>query len=465
MYPNIKHMKTKTKFRNKNKKKTKKYRKRMIMRGGVDWRITPHGEIFLFKLLTLAPSVPHRFRYLRTLLPEVMKILSKRAFTFVDAYTDVYGFSYRYTENLYQRRVRDDSIPPPQRTESVLDICICFQPFNELRSRLDYMKIHASIIEGFDAELHLIKKLKKMLLDFDKYIKYDELIETVDRIGKKKYSYSGLETLLNFKNPGSHEEVVFQPKALSLFDKVRGKSRNYHDEQQQATAAANAIYPERRVNPDYNSKTREWYVPIAPYITEITTMLDGIKHQVSLLKLLKTVIPNILTVYKAGQFDSNEYKRLPIQLNIDKGEDAFLKSLKEFERRIDTAIAGKESVLDIDSTSKITKDTIQHMRQNQAPIRLLNRYHPDRLPDQFDKTKVARMIHDISLGIDIDNTTSQLTPRDRNFLLGSQVSGMQRLLRKKLGIEPDEPLPLPQPQEQQQQQQQPVEALQMEEVD
>jgi hypothetical protein len=280
-------MKTKTKFRNKNKKKTKKYRKRMIMRGGVDWRITPHGEIFLFKLLTLAPSVPHRFRYLRTLLPVVMEILSKRAFTFVDAYTDVYGFSYRYTENLYQYRVRDDSIHPPQRTESVLDILICFQPVNELRSRrLNYMKIHASIIEGFDAELHLIKKLKKMLLEFDKYIKYDKLIETVDRIGIINYSsrsYSGLETLLNFENPGSHKEVVFQPKALSLFDKVRGKSRNYHDEQQQATAAANAIYPERRVNPHlnepptFNSQTREWYVSIAPYITEITTMLDGIK--------------------------------------------------------------------------------------------------------------------------------------------------------------------------------------------
>ena len=475
-------MKTKTKFRNKNKK-TKKYRKRMIMRGGVDWRITPHGEIFLFKLLTLAPSVPHRFRYLRTLLPEVMKILSKRAFTFVDAYTDVYGFSYRYTENFHEDRLsdivstyrpdlKDDSIPPPQRTESVLDICICFQPFNELRPRLDYMKNYESITEGFHAELHLIKKLKKMLLDFDKYIKYDELIEidySVSRIGIKKYDFNGLEILLNFKNPGSHEEVVFQPKAPSLFDKVREKRRNYDDELQQATAAANAIYPERRLNPALNGpptldlQTGEWYVHIAPYITEITTMLDGIKHQVSLLKLLKTVIPNILTVYEAEQFDSNEYKRLPIQLIIDKGKDAFLKSLKEFERRIDTAIAGKESVLDINSTTKITKDTIERMHKSKPPIRLLNRYRPDRRPDQFDKTKVA---DDISLGIAIDNTTSQLTPKDRKFLLASQVSGMQTLLRKRLGIEPDEPLPPPQPQEQQQQQQQqPVQELQMEEVD
>jgi hypothetical protein len=408
---------------------------------------------------------------------------SKRAFTFVDAYTDVYGFSYRYTENLYQYRLseivsthrpdlKDDSIPPPQRTESVLDICICFQPFNELRPRLDYMKNYESITEGFDAELHLIKKLKEMLLDFDKYIKYDELIEidySLSRIGIKNHSYSGLEILLNFKNPGSHEEVVFQPKALSLFDKVRGKSRNSYDEEKQAAmAAAKAIYPERRVNPHlngpptFNSQTREWYVHIAPYITEITTMLDGIKHQVSLLKLLKTVIPNILTVYEEGQegqFHSNEYKRLPIQLIIDKGKDAFLKSLKEFERRIDTAIAGKESVLDIDSTTNITKATIQHMRRESKPPPPILPYRPD----QFDKTKKTKVADDISLGIAIDNTTSQLTPKDRKFLLTSQVSGMQTLLRKRLGIQPDEPLPPPQLQEQQQQQ--PVQEVQMEEVD
>jgi hypothetical protein len=330
------------------------------------------------------------------------------------------------------------------------------------------MKNYESITEGFDAELHLIKKLKEMLLDFDKYIKYDELIEidySLSRIGRKNYSYSGLEILLNFKNPGSHEEVVFQPKALSLFDEIRGKRSNSYDEEKQAAmAAAKAIYPERRVTPHlngpptFNTQTREWYVRIGPYITEITTMLDGIKHQVSLLKLLKTVIPNILTVYEEGRFDSNEYKRLPIQLIIDKGRDAFLKSLKEFERRIDTAIAGKESVLNIDSTTTILKDTIERMHKSKPPPPIL----PYRR-DQFDKTKKTKVADDISLGIAIDNTTSQLTPKDRKFLLTSQVSGMQTLLRKRLGIQPDEPLPPPQPQEQQQQE--PVEEKVMEEVD
>jgi hypothetical protein len=174
--------------------------------------------------------------------------------------------------------------------------------------------------------------------------------------------------------------------------------------------------------------------------------------------LLKTVIPNILTVYEEGRFDSNEYKRLPIQLIIDKGRDAFLKSLKEFERRIDTAIAGKESVLNIDSTTTILKDTIERMHKSKPPPPIL----PYRR-DQFDKTKKTKVADDISLGIAIDNTTSQLTPKDRKFLLTSQVSGMQTLLRKRLGIQPDEPLPPPQPQEQQQQE--PVEEKVMEEVD
>jgi hypothetical protein len=424
----------------KGKKQTKN-RQRMVRRvkrgGGGNWMITPRGENFLFKILSLAPSTPHEFRNPRMLIIEVLKLLTNRAFL-IERYTDVHGFSYNNTHYwcFEITNANGEIIHPAKRTKTVIDINKCFEIDNKFFPELFIQQI----TEGFDAEIQLREQLKKVLSKFDRYLTTNPTTYDFD-----SYRNRSLEELVTRTIPSKEFLTLplpkFSTKVKSIFETRENKIQ--HDKAE-AMVVAQSIFPNEELRVEFDRSEGKWFTYTnidenrRAIEVAIQKMREGMSCQIKALNFLKrNAIPKIVEVFNLQQLDTGEYKSIPIELNIEDA-DKFSKSVKEFEIRIDDAIADKQNALDtFNQRGNKTKSLLQHMHESKPPITIKKQ-------NSFNvQVDTKRQIANAIMGYNDGLQTSQITPKDRNFLLTN--SGIQTLLKKRLHLQPRPTLLLPRP--------------------
>ena len=431
----------KTKRKMKGKKQTKN-RQRMVRRvkrgGGGNWMITPRGENFLFKILSLAPSTPHEFRNPRMLIIEVLKLLTNRAFL-IELYTDVHGFSYNDTHYVCgEITYNGEIIQPAKRTKTVVDINKCFQiDIYNFFSEYDIKQI----TEGFNAEIELREQLKKVLSKFDRYLTTNPTTFDFD-----SYRNRSLENLLTKTIIPSKEFLTlplpkFSTKVKSIFETRENKIQR---DKAEAMVVAQSIFPNEKVHVEFDQSQGKWFTytnideNIRAIEVAILKMRKGMSWQIKALELLKrNAIPKIVEVFDLQQVDTGEYKSIPIELNIEDA-DEFSKSVKEFEIRIDDAIADKQNALDtFNQRGNKTKSLLKHMHESKPPITIKKQ-------NSFNvQVDTKRQIANAIMGYNDELQTSQITPEDKDFLLSN--SGILTLLKERLHLQPRPTLLLPRP--------------------
>jgi hypothetical protein len=428
----------KTKRKIKGKKQTKN-RQRMVRRvkrgGGDNWMITPRGENFLFKILSLAPSTPHEFRNPRMLIIEVLKLLTNRAFL-IERYTDVHGFSYTDTHYVCGGiTYNGEIISPAKRTKTVIDINKCFEIDKKFFDDY-YIK---QIRKGFNAEIDLCEQLKKVLSKFDRYLTTNPT--TYDFDSRHVTLALLLQKIIPRKEFLTLPLPKFSTKVKSIFETRENKIQ--HDKAE-AMVVAQSIFPNEELRVEFDRSEGKWftYTNIEEYYTAIDDailkMREGMSCQIKALNFLKEyAIPKIVDVFKLQQVDTGQYKSIPIELNIEDA-DKFSKSVKEFKIRIDDAIADKENALDtFNQRGNKTKSLLEHMHESKPPITIKKQ-------NSFNvQVDTKRQIANAIMGYNDELQTSQITPKDRNFLLRN--SGILTLLKERLHLQPRPTLLLPRP--------------------
>ena len=226
----------------------------------------------------------------------------------------------------------------------------------------------------------------------------------------------------------------FSTKVKSIFETRENK---FQHDKAEAMVVAQSIFPNEKVHVEFDESQGKWFTNtnidenIRAINLAILKMRRGMSCQIKALEFLKrNAIPKIVQVFDLQQVDTGEYKSIPIELNIEDA-DEFSKSVKEFEIRIDDAIADKQNALDIyNQRGNKTKSLLKHMHESKPPITI-------------KKQNTKRQIANAIMGYNDELQTSQITPKNRDFLLRN--SGILTLLKERLHLQPRPTLLLPRP--------------------